>query len=163
MSNRGRKPKPTNLHILNGNPSNLNLDERSTREPKPKPVAPTMPTWLKGEGKKMWERLVPELENLGLFTIVDGETFAAACQSWKVFVECQKFIEKNGLTYLYTNKNGSENIIERPEVKIGQKSLDQFRSFCTEFGLTPSSRTRIDIRSSESDYDPMSDLLSGVK
>ena len=50
-----------------------------------------------------WERLSPELERLGLLTVIDGEAFTAACQCWKTYVDCQRFLKKNGLTYVYTN------------------------------------------------------------
>lgn len=162
MGKGGRTPKPTNLHVLNGNPSKLDLKKREVTEPKPKPVAPIRPAWVTGEGKKMWEKLAPELESLGLFTVVDGQAFAAACHSWGTYVYCQKHLKKNGFTYEYENKNGATNEIERPEVKIGQKALDHFRAFCSEFGLTPASRTRIDVKPLEG-KDPMEALLSGVR
>mgnify|MGYP000858287196 FL=1 len=160
MSQRGRKPKPTALKVLEGNPGKRPLPQN---EPKPKPIAPERPTWLTGEGKKMWDRLAPELERLGLLTAIDGEAFAAACQCWKIYVDCQKYLKKHGLTYTYTNKAGAENEIERPQVKIAQKALDQFRAFCSEFGLTPSSRTRIEVKPLEGEEDLMEALLSGVK
>ena len=160
MSRRGRKPKPTALKVLEGNPGKRPLPQN---EPKPKPIAPERPTWLTGEGKKMWERLAPELERLGLLTALDGEAFAAACQRWGTYVDCQKYLKKHGRTYTYTNKAGAENEIERPQVKIAQKALDQFRAFCSEFGLTPSSRTRIEVKTLEGEEDPMEVLLSGVK
>lgn len=160
MARMGRPPKPTNLKILEGNPGKRPLPKN---EPKPKPLAPKRPAWLTGEGKKMWERLSPELERLGLLTVIDGEAFTAACQCWKTYVDCQRFLKKNGLTHTYTNTQGAENEVERPEVRIGQKALDQFRSFCSEFGLTPSSRTRIEVRPAEGEDDPMEALLSGVK
>ncbi len=160
MARMGRPPKPTNLKILEGNPGKRPLPKN---EPKPKPLAPKRPPWLTGEGKKMWERLSPELERLGLLTVIDGETFAAMCARWKTFVECERYLKKNGLTYTYINTQGAENEVERPQVRIGQKALDQFRSFCSEFGLTPSSRTRIEVKPAEGEDDPMEALLSGVK
>jgi len=160
MTRRGRKPKPTALKVLEGNPGKRPLPQN---EPKPKPIAPERPPWLTGEGRKMWERLAPELERLGLLTAIDGEAFAAACQCWKTYVDCQRHLKKHGYTYAYVNKAGAENEIERPQVKIAQKALDQFKAFCAEFGLTPSSRTRIDVKPVEGVEDPMEALLSGVK
>ncbi len=159
LSQRGRKPKPTSLKVLEGNPGKRPLPQN---EPKPRPIAPQRPSWLTGEGKKMWDKLAPELERLGLLTTVDGEAFAAACQCWKIFVDCQRYLKKYGMTYTYINKAGAENELERPHVRIAQKALDQFKAFCTEFGLTPSSRTRIDAKQPEEE-DPMEALLSGVK
>jgi P27 family predicted phage terminase small subunit len=156
----GPNKKPTALKVLEGNPGKRPLPQN---EPKPKPIAPECPEWLIGEGKKMWNRLSSEMERIGLLTVIDGEAFAAACQAWKIFVECQQYINNNGLTYEYENKGGAVNEIERPQVKIGQKSLDQFRAFCSEFGLSPAARTRIEVKPADNEIDPMEGMLSGVK
>ncbi len=152
--------KPTVLHILNGNPSKIK--DLGKYEPKPEPIAPKRPSWLTGEGKKMWVYLAPQLEKLGLLTKIYGQAFAAGCQEWGTYVYCQKYLKKHGLTYEYTNTKGSVNEIERPEVKIGQKAYAQFMSFCREFGLTPASMSKISIMTEDTN-DVMESLLSGVK
>ena len=152
-----RPRKPTNLKVLEGNPGKRPLPEN---EPKPTPIAPKRPSWLTGEGKKIWEKLAPELEKLGLLTSIDGEAFAAACQAWKDYVDCQKIIKKHGRTYTYKNQGGFENETERPEVKVANKALEQFRSFCREFGLTPASRAKIEVKTEDGEEDPMEKLLS---
>jgi P27 family predicted phage terminase small subunit len=159
----GRPPKPTALHVLNGNPSKKK--DLGKHEPKPAPVVkiPSPPSWMNPDGKKAWKRLGPELERLGLLTVIDIETFAAACQSYGVWVECEQYLKKNGRTYGYTNKAGETNDIARPEVKIGQKALDQFKGLMSEFGLSPASRTRIEVKPPEGGQDPMEALLSGVR
>ena len=43
MATRGRKPKPTHLKVLAGNPGKRPLPKN---EPKPKPIAPRCPQWL---------------------------------------------------------------------------------------------------------------------
>ena len=167
MAIRGRKNKPTNLKVLEGNPGKRPLPEN---EPKPKPIPPHCPTWLNAEAKRMWKKLAPELDRMGLLTTVDGEAFAAACQSYGIWVECEKYFKKKdpetgkpyGRTYEYTNKADATNIVERPEVKIGQKAIAEFRAFCSEFGLTPSSRTRIEVKA-DKEEDPLESLLSGVR
>ena len=57
MTIKGRKPKPTKLHILNGNPSRLDLEEKIKNEPIPQSIAPECPDWLLDEAKKEWNRL----------------------------------------------------------------------------------------------------------
>lgn len=160
---RGRPKKPTALKVLEGNPGKRPLPQN---EPKPTPISPECPKWLDREAKNLWKQLVPELERLGLITVIDGEAFAAACQSYATWVRCQKFFKKKnpdtkkpyGMTF--TTPNGY--IQQRPEVTIGNKALADFRAFCTEFGLTPASRTRINIKPTDKE-DPMEALLSGVK
>jgi len=54
MATRGRKPKPTALKVLEGNPGKrpLNLNE-----PKPEKKASKCPSWLEPEAKKEWRRM----------------------------------------------------------------------------------------------------------
>ena len=170
MKKRGPNKKPTALKVLEGNPGKRPLPQN---EPKPAPVVkvPKPPSWMNSDGKRAWKRLAPELERLGLLTVADLETFAAACQAYGIWVECERFFKKKdpetkkvyGRTYEYTNKAGEANEVARPEVKIGQKALDQFKGLMSEFGLSPASRTRIEVKPPEEGQDPMEALLSGVK
>lgn len=53
MATRGRKPKPTAMKELEGNPGKHPLN---TSEPKPNKKAPACPKWLEPEAKKEWRR-----------------------------------------------------------------------------------------------------------
>lgn len=156
MVRTGRPRKPTNLKVLEGNPGKRPLPQN---EPKPQPISPKCPAWLASEGKKLWKQLIPELERLGLMTIMDGVAFEAVCQNYATWVRCEKYLKKNGLTF----ETETGYIQQRPEVAIGQKALAAVRAFCTEFGLTPASRARINIKPDDGKEDPMEALLSGVK
>lgn len=136
MGRRGPAPQPTALRVLRGNPGKRPLN---AEEPKPRALPPKRPTWLTGEARKKWDELVPELERLGLLTIVDGAALAGLCQAWKDYVECTRFIKKHGRTF--TTESGY--IVPRPEVAIAQKALQAIKAFAAEFGLTPSSRSRL--------------------
>ena len=140
----GRKPKPTHLKVLEGNPGKRPLPRN---EPKPRPVSPKRPAWLTGEGRREWERVVPELGRLGLLTIVDGAALAGYCQSWTDYVETTRFLKKHGRTF--ETPNGY--VQQRPEVSIAQKSLQLVKAFCAEFGLTPSSRGRMSLPGEKDD------------
>lgn len=159
MGLRGPAKRPTNLKILNGNPGGKKLP---TNEPKPKTVAPRRPKWLTGEGRKMWERLSDKLEALGLLTEVDGEAFAAACQSWKIYLFCIEKIETEGPVHTYTNRTGHENLIESPYFSVGRKALDQFKAFCREFGLTPASRAALSIEKPKAEDNLMADFMAMI-
>jgi P27 family predicted phage terminase small subunit len=107
------------------------------------------PAWLTGEAKKKWIEVVPELERLGLLTIVDGAALAGFCQSWKDFVECTRFLKKEGRTF--TTDNGY--VVQRPEVAIAQRALQAVKAFGAEFGLTPSGRVRLNGAGGKKDGD----------
>jgi len=79
MTIPGRKPKPTKLKIIEGNPGKRPLNEN---EPIPQSIAPECPDWLSDDAKKEWKRLAPELERLGLLTVLDMAAFAGYCQSY---------------------------------------------------------------------------------
>ena len=60
MATRGRKPTPTAIKELEGNPGKRPLNKN---EPKPTKKAPPCPKWLEPEAKKEWHR-PPEAASL---------------------------------------------------------------------------------------------------
>ena len=147
--------KPTALKILEGNPGKKPLPQN---EPKPAPIMPDPPTWLDAEGKKFWETYGPKLNLLGLLTEIDGPAFTAICERYALYVKCVKTLKKKGL--IMETESGYEQ--QRPEVSIAKNALADVKAFLTEFGMTPSSRSRIDLKI-EKDEDTMESLLSGAK
>lgn len=79
MATRGRKPKPTAMKELEGNPGKHPLN---TSEPKPNKKAPACPKWLEPEAKKEWRRLAKQMEAIGILTEVDMAAFAGYCQAY---------------------------------------------------------------------------------
>lgn len=75
----GRKPKPTALKKLEGNPGKRKLN---TKEPIPAKGMLNCPEWLLPEAKKEWERLADLMNQMGVLTEVDMAAFAAYCQSY---------------------------------------------------------------------------------
>ena len=65
---RGRKPKPTHIKVITGNPGKrkLNFDE-----PRPEIAVPTYPPELSPAAQREWDRLVGELCKLNLLTNLD--------------------------------------------------------------------------------------------
>lgn len=75
----GRKPKPTAVKKLEGNPGKRKLN---TKEPNPGKGMPDCPTWLLPEAKTEWIRLSEKLNQMGVLTEIDRSAFAAYCQSY---------------------------------------------------------------------------------
>ena len=73
LAQRGRKPKPTAVKQLEGNPGKRQLN---ANEPKPAARAPSCPKWLEDDAKKEWRRLAKQMEQLGILTEVDMAAFA---------------------------------------------------------------------------------------
>ena len=164
MAIEGRKPKPLALHIINGNPSNLDLEKKIKETPQFDSLAPECPERLNGTAKEEWERIIPELENLGLLTIADKATFELYCQVYGECVELEEFIKANGMTYVHVKKNKfgqviSEYVTQYPQVSQLDRKRNLLIKICAEFGLTPSSRGRISLTPKKEDEDPMAKLF----
>ena len=151
MSTPGRKPKPTALKILEGNPGCRKLNEN---EPKPLPIIPDCPEWLSGKAKKIWEKLAPMLENMGVLTEADEIALAAICSLYARYKDLEKVIDKKG----YTEKNSRSGVKPVPEFAMSRDCLKLLKSFLSEFGLTPSSRSRINLPSPITD-DPLEEFF----
>lgn len=156
MATRGRKPKPTALKILEGNPGKRPLN---AKEPKPPKSKIKCPNWLEPEAKKEWKRLAPALEAMGILTTVDITAFAGYCQAYARWKEAEEFISKHGSIF----QTPSGYVQQVPQVSIAQQNLKIMQSFCSEFGLTPATRSRIiaDTGGEVDEADPMEKLLKG--
>lgn len=148
MGQRGPAPKPTRLRIIEGNRSKRPLPKD---EPQPQVGRPQYPRWLISEARSEWKRIVPELMRLGLLTLIDRAALAGYCQAYARWQQAERILTKEGLTFVGDNGD----IKQRPEVAIAQKSLQQVKAFCQEFGLTPASRTRISAPKQPEKEDPM--------
>lgn len=151
MAIRGKKPKPTKLKIMEGNPGKrpLNLNE-----PKPLLIAPECPKELSHKAKEIWNRFYPEMERTGILAYIDEMAFTGLCQNYAIYLETEKFLEEKGRTY----KTRRGKIKTRPEVYISNNALNFVKAFAVEFGLTPSSRGRISLPSGTLD-DELEKLL----
>lgn len=157
MAQAGRKPKPTALKILEGNPGKRQLN---TNEPMPIKKAPLCPAWLEAEGKEEWRRLSMQLEDLGLLTDIDMAAFAGYCQAYARWKEAEEFISKHGSIV----KTPSGYWQQVPQVSIAQTYLKIMNKFCEQFGLTPSARSRMIADTRQQDpADPMELVLVGAK
>ncbi len=155
LAQRGRKPKPTALKELEGNPGKRALN---TKEPKPLSKAPSCPKWLENDAKKEWKRLAEQMEQLGILTEVDMAAFAGYCQSYARWKAAEEFISKNGAIV----RTPSGYWQQVPQVSIAQQYLKQMSKFCEQFGLTPASRSRIVADTKQNEYiDEMDKLLGG--
>lgn len=152
MAQRGRKPKPTAIKKLEGNPGKRPLNER---EPKPSKKAPRCPEWLDPEAKKEWRRMSKVLEDLGILSEIDRSAFAGYCQAYARWKEAEEFITKHG-TIVKTPSGYWQQV---PQVSIAQTYLKLMYRFCEQFGLTPSSRSRIITDKPLDSEDPLELLL----
>ena len=143
----GRRPKPTALKELQGNPGKRAINRN---EPKPTGV-PRCPSHLDSEAKKEWARISKELVAIGLLTSVDRAALAAYCSSYSRWAAAEEQIQKFG-TVIKSPKSGYP--VQNPYVGVANTALDHMRKFGVEFGMTPASRTRLQVEPQSGQTDP---------
>ena len=150
----GRRPKPTALKEIQGNPGKRPLNRN---EPKPTGM-PTCPSHLDANAKKEWRRISKELIALGLLTAVDRAALAAYCAAYSRWIAAEENLQKFGLVV----KAPSGYPVQNPYVSIANTAWDHMRKYATEFGLTPASRTRLQVEPQKNDTDAFTAFMASI-
>jgi P27 family predicted phage terminase small subunit len=141
MGARGPKTLPANVHLLRGN-----LSKKSASQLRdgvaPSVEIPNCPRHLKGAALKEWKRITVELEKLGLISQIDRAALAMYCTAWGRHVDAEEELHRQGAAGLVdTTPNGFR--IQGVYLNISNKAMEQCKSFLAEFGMSPSSRSRV--------------------
>ncbi len=148
---KGRKPTPTHLKLVRGNPGNRPVNKR---EPKPGGGRPQPPDHLLKEAKLEWRRVAKLLHAIGVLTTLDRAAFAVYCQAYGRWVRAERALEamavKEPATQALLMKTKSGNLIQNPLVGTANKAMDVLLKAATELGMTPSVRSRIETPNSGS-------------
>ena len=135
---KGRKPKPTELKKLAGNPGRrpLNENEAKIREGKPR-----CPSHLNDHAKRVWRRVAPLLYEAGLLTLIDQDVLAAYCIEVGRSIEAEEILRETSNVIRNTNNN----LVVNPWVRIGDRAREAYTRLAVEFGMSPSSRSRVTV------------------
>ena len=156
---RGRTPRPHSLQLLTGRSPGRDSGGRPLKTAPPfTRLTPIAPSWLSAAAQDEWARVVPEMDRLGMLKQLDGAALAAYCESWSLFVRASIAVRDEGATVEQRFANGSTRTVPHPAVSILLKASAQLRSWCAEFGLTPSAEMRL-AKPRPSDADSDADWL----
>ena len=132
----GAKPKPTALKLLQGNPGKRPLNKN---EPKPAVAIPDCPDHLSDMAKVHWHDVAGKLLAAKILTVIDGDALTMYCETYARWVDANDHIKKFGMVV----KAPSGYPCQSPYLSISNKAFEQMKSILVEFGMTPSSRTKI--------------------
>jgi P27 family predicted phage terminase small subunit len=132
---KGRKPKPTALKLLNGNAGRRPLNEA---EPMPKVGEPAPLNSLTPEALAHFRDLTGKLTAVRVLTINDGPALSALAQSIADYEQATSELATQGK--VITTERGA---VKNPWTTIQKEAFAQMQKGFTEFGLTPSSRSKI--------------------
>jgi P27 family predicted phage terminase small subunit len=133
---RGRRPKPTRLKVLTGNPGKRPLN---VNEPRPEAAVPECPVELGPVARREWDRLAVELSSLRILTNLDRAALAAYCGAYAMWAEATEAIQKFGTMV----KSPSGYPQQSPYVAVANRQAEIMMRIASEFGFTPASRSRI--------------------
>jgi P27 family predicted phage terminase small subunit len=91
------------------------------------------------EAWREWRRMSRELKVLGLVTLIDRAALSAYCLLWSRWVDAETKVREKGSVVRASDGNPVMN----PYLRVASKALEQMKSMLVEFGMTPSSRSRI--------------------
>lgn len=143
----GRRPTPTALKLVKGNPGKRATNKK---EPRPARQIPSCPAHLADEAKVAWGRLVVLLDRMGVLTEADSFALERLCDCYADILACRELVERDGRTYT-TQSEGGTLIKANPAVNQLRAADAQFKSYLVEFGLTPAARTKVNAKDPDDD------------
>lgn len=143
----GRRPLPTAMKVLAGNPGHRPLN---AEEPQPPKGAPEMPKGMSRAARREWKKITTELTILGLLTVVDGKALGEYCKLMGL-AETYYFIalKEPMVTEPVFDKTGmcvGDKIKVHPATAAYLGCSKAAKAYLIEFGLTPASRTKLKIQ-----------------
>lgn len=138
---RGRKPLPTHLKLVKGNPG-----KRPTNKNEPKAPAgrPSCPAHASDKARETWGYVCGLLEDMGILATVDAVAIEMLCEAYADFVAAADELKSLGSDYYETvTKEGSVMYRAHPALAKKQDADRRLRGWLAEFGMTPSARSRV--------------------
>lgn len=145
MGERGPAPKPTALRVLEGTSksgrSSVSHRQLPQGEVMPAATMPVCPPGMSVVAKANWTKHAPRLHRLGLLTENDGSSFEKLCDLEAQYAKARGIVNRKGLTF----ETPAGYIQQRAEVGIMNRCWTELLRYYAHFGMTPSSRSRINL------------------
>ena len=152
----GRKPLPTHLKLVKGTarPHRINKEE-----PRPPIVVPSPPAHLDERARARFTAMAQMLARHGVMTELDAGALARYAIVWGRWLDAEAEVKRRGPVV----KTEAGNIIQNPFLAVANKCLLQMAQIESEFGMTPSSRSRIRMAEPAAQADPFEEYLNRGK
>lgn len=153
----GPRTKPKAIKELAGTlrPDRVNPDEPS---PTALDKVPPCPRHIKGEARKQWRRTAKVLVATGVLTQGDLPALEMFCTLYARWKDAQGKLDEFGV--MLRNKDGWFE--PSPYLRVVEDCLKQMRGYMVEFGITPSSRSRVSVIRRKSAGDGFDELFFGT-
>lgn len=139
--NSGRRPKPTALKVLRGNPGKrpLNVDEPAITPTDPSFDTPPHELNDDPAAAAEWRRVAPMLRRSGIIGEAERMSLLALCQQWARYLDANGKVRQMGMIV----KGAKDQPMTNPYIKISDLALHACLRLWVELGLTPSARAKL--------------------
>jgi len=137
---RGRKPKPVEVRIAEGNPGKRPLPEPVLIEGR---VLPQPPAGVSDDFLEVWNLIVPKLYSVGLLDGIDGLALTGLVTLVIRAQEAGRLMDEHGPVIFGEDDKGRAYAIRNPAAKLELETWAQVRAWMEHYGLTPLARTRL--------------------
>tara|TARA_R100001440_G_scaffold48017_1_gene67902 strand:- start:1427 stop:1900 length:474 start_codon:yes stop_codon:yes gene_type:complete len=134
------KRLPTEIKKQRGT---LRKDRLNPVEPNLPCSIPPIPTWLSEDGQKAFSELSNLLHDMSVLTQADELALTLLCDAYSEYKKAKEVVNSLGSTMEVTSREGNTKSVIRPEVQIANQSFVRVFQLLKEFGLTPSSRAKV--------------------
>ena len=128
-------------------------------EPKPEPGA-EVPDGLSPEARGYWPKIAEQLTDCGILTRIDAMALALYCEAYATWRKANENVVKYGAVIKYP---GTELMVQSPYLAVSNKAHHQMVTLLREFGMTPSSRTRVSATPTKPQVNRLHSVLNGGK
>jgi P27 family predicted phage terminase small subunit len=137
---RGRPRKPSYLKVLQGT---ARPDRMNEQEPEPEVCIPTPPEIVASDqiANEAWRRLGRQLVAVRGITVVDWMAFESLCIEYARYCRANDAIKRTGEMKMIKTKSGY--MMQNPYLSISNNAFKNWYRMAVEFGITPSSRSRV--------------------
>lgn len=137
---KGRKKLPDNIKALRGTDQPCRMSDKPAVQTAMVVKLPKV--GLKGTAKKIFAVVATELMHNNLLDVYGVDMIVAYAREMALYHDMMTEVEREGVTIEVVTKNGVVTQIN-PKRKVAEGALASAKSLATEFGMTPSSRSRV--------------------
>lgn len=151
---KGRKPTPSHLKVVRGT---NRADRGAKNEPTPDRARPSAPADMSDRGREAWGYVVAVLDRMGVLTEADAMAVELMCEARADWLSARdEIIAGGGETY--TTEGGL--IKAHPAVAMRNDAARRLQSLLAEFGMTPSSRSKVNASEDDKKADPAAEYFA---
>lgn len=122
-------------------------------------VRPEAPEWLSELEKEIWNQLCLDIESMGIQSQCNREVMIAYVTAYSGWLVCREMVIGHG----FTGINAQGNLTRHHAASDMHKFRDQMNKLLPEFGLTPSSRSKLVSMKSDEEESPFAGLLEKLQ